>query len=246
MTAPADWYPDPLGRYEHRYWDGTSWTAHVATAGETAHDPIEEAAPQAGEVDGGTSTSPGDASAGASSQPPAGSPAPGPGTGPPGPAAAPETSAPPGGSTPPGGTTAPQAQPGAVPGAAGTTPGGGSSTNGKALASLLISILLGWIPILGGGIAIVLGFMARREISDSGGAQAGDGMAIAGIVLGILGILAWIGIILLIIVGVSMSVPFLNELERQLQEIEQLEITEFPQSQSMALLPAAVRTRLPV
>ena len=23
---PADWYPDPSGKHEHRYWDGTVWT----------------------------------------------------------------------------------------------------------------------------------------------------------------------------------------------------------------------------
>ena len=22
---PANWYPDPFGRHEHRYWDGTQW-----------------------------------------------------------------------------------------------------------------------------------------------------------------------------------------------------------------------------
>lgn len=29
--APAPgWYPDPSGRYEVRYWDGRSWTEHIA------------------------------------------------------------------------------------------------------------------------------------------------------------------------------------------------------------------------
>ncbi len=31
--AAADWYPDPFGRHEHRYWDGARWTEHVASAG---------------------------------------------------------------------------------------------------------------------------------------------------------------------------------------------------------------------
>ena len=26
MTAPAGWYPDPEGRPDERYWDGTAWT----------------------------------------------------------------------------------------------------------------------------------------------------------------------------------------------------------------------------
>jgi hypothetical protein len=27
--TPADWMPDPTGRFEHRYWDGARWTEHV-------------------------------------------------------------------------------------------------------------------------------------------------------------------------------------------------------------------------
>lgn len=34
----AGWYPDPLGRYELRYWDGGAWTAHVSTGGQTSMD----------------------------------------------------------------------------------------------------------------------------------------------------------------------------------------------------------------
>jgi hypothetical protein len=36
--APADWYPDPLGRYEHRYWDGSRWTTHVVSHGHQGID----------------------------------------------------------------------------------------------------------------------------------------------------------------------------------------------------------------
>jgi hypothetical protein len=36
---PAGWYPDPTGRNEHRYWDGATWTEHVATRGVSAVDP---------------------------------------------------------------------------------------------------------------------------------------------------------------------------------------------------------------
>lgn len=35
----ANWYPDPLGRHELRYWDGTQWTEHVASHGRQAIDP---------------------------------------------------------------------------------------------------------------------------------------------------------------------------------------------------------------
>jgi uncharacterized protein YxjI len=35
---PADWYPDPSGRHEHRYWDGSRWTEHVASHGRQTTD----------------------------------------------------------------------------------------------------------------------------------------------------------------------------------------------------------------
>jgi uncharacterized protein YxjI len=39
--APAapDWYPDPFGRHEHRYFDGANWTERVASHGRQATDP---------------------------------------------------------------------------------------------------------------------------------------------------------------------------------------------------------------
>ena len=40
VETPAGWYADPIGRYEHRYWDGVSWTENVATAGAQSTDPI--------------------------------------------------------------------------------------------------------------------------------------------------------------------------------------------------------------
>jgi len=38
-TVPADWYKDPAGRYDYRYWDGTKWTEHVSRAGTVHKDP---------------------------------------------------------------------------------------------------------------------------------------------------------------------------------------------------------------
>ena len=34
-----DWYPDPYGRHEMRYFDGTRWTEHVASHGRQSVDP---------------------------------------------------------------------------------------------------------------------------------------------------------------------------------------------------------------
>lgn len=36
---PPDWYPDPYGRFEHRYWDGAVWTDHVSSHGTQSSDP---------------------------------------------------------------------------------------------------------------------------------------------------------------------------------------------------------------
>ena len=43
--------------------------------------------------------------------------------------------------------------------------------------------------------ALILGIMARKEIDASGGSQSGRGMAIAGIILGIVGIVLSLAII---------------------------------------------------
>jgi hypothetical protein len=37
--VPAAWQPDPLGRHEFRYWNGATWTEHVADAGVAGVDP---------------------------------------------------------------------------------------------------------------------------------------------------------------------------------------------------------------
>ncbi|MFN8021474.1 MAG: phospholipid scramblase-related protein [Acidimicrobiales bacterium] len=46
MSNPApNWYPDPTGRHEHRYWDGNAWTDHVSDRGVTGTDPVQGSAP---------------------------------------------------------------------------------------------------------------------------------------------------------------------------------------------------------
>lgn len=42
-TKP-DWYDDPTGRHQHRYWDGSVWTADVADSGRTSVDPLDQRA----------------------------------------------------------------------------------------------------------------------------------------------------------------------------------------------------------
>jgi hypothetical protein len=38
-AVPAGWYADPAGRFELRYWDGSTWTEHVSRAGQQYTDP---------------------------------------------------------------------------------------------------------------------------------------------------------------------------------------------------------------
>lgn len=38
-AVPAGWYADPAGRFELRYWDGTTWTEHVSRTGQQFTDP---------------------------------------------------------------------------------------------------------------------------------------------------------------------------------------------------------------
>jgi Protein of unknown function (DUF2510) len=41
------WWPDPFGRHEHRYYDGSKWTDHVSDKGVTSVSPaIAVPAPQ--------------------------------------------------------------------------------------------------------------------------------------------------------------------------------------------------------
>lgn len=61
-----------------------------------------------------------------------------------------------------------------------------------AIVSLITGILgVTFLPVIGSIIALITGYMAKKEISESHGALAGTGMATAGIILG------WIGIALL-------------------------------------------------
>lgn len=59
-------------------------------------------------------------------------------------------------------------------------------TNGLAIASLVLGIL--WLYWVGSILALVFGYGAKAQIDRSGGAEGGRGLAIAGIVLG------WVGV----------------------------------------------------
>ena len=61
-----------------------------------------------------------------------------------------------------------------------------SKTNGKAIASLVLSLV--WILGINSILAVIFGFVAKREIRESNGTQTGDGLATAGIIIGFVGI----------------------------------------------------------
>lgn len=41
-NTPPSWQPDPSGRHQYRYWDGTSWTEHVSDSGQQSTDPLTQ------------------------------------------------------------------------------------------------------------------------------------------------------------------------------------------------------------
>jgi hypothetical protein len=91
----------------------------------------------------------------------------------------------PGWGGPPPGTIYPGA--GSPPVAPAYGPATRTRTSGLAIASLVTGLFF-WCWVIPGIVSIVLGHLALESIEDSGGTKTGRGMAIAGIVLG------WVGI----------------------------------------------------
>jgi len=80
--------------------------------------------------------------------------------------------------------------------------------NGKATAALvtgLSTLLFSWCCGAGvlGAVAIVLGAKARGEIRASGGRQTGDGVALAGMILGAAAIV--VGVLALVLIAVALA-----------------------------------------
>jgi Domain of unknown function (DUF4190) len=96
---------------------------------------------------------------------------------------------------------APPPQPPPAPPAYGQPPStgagyqSGQKTNGLAIAALVLGIagLVFYACGVASILALVFGYMSRRQIDESGGTQGGRGMAIAGIIMG------WIGVALVVI-----------------------------------------------
>ena len=79
-------------------------------------------------------------------------------------------------------------------------------TNGKATSSLIVGIttlVLSWCCGFGvlGLVAVVLGMKGRSEIRRSGGAQGGEGIALAGVITGAIAVLVGL-LVLIAVIGV--------------------------------------------
>mgnify|MGYP001235207499 CR=1 FL=1 len=86
---------------------------------------------------------------------------------------------------------------------------GGPSTNGFSIASLVLGIV--WVFGVGAILAVIFGFVARKQIRESGGRQGGNGMATAGIILGFVGIA---GLILWIVLSGAITSNINNCLDQ--------------------------------
>ena len=76
-----------------------------------------------------------------------------------------------------------------------------TGTCGFAIASMVLGIL--WIWGIGSVLALVFGYISRRRIDESEGSLTGRGMAIAGIVLGWIGVVALIAVIIAIVIAAT-------------------------------------------
>jgi hypothetical protein len=76
------------------------------------------------------------------------------------------------------------------------------TTNGMAIAALVCGLLGIFV------LAMIFGYIGRRQIDDSGGRMSGRGMAVAGIVLGWIGLVLfvlWIVLIIVVLAAASHS-----------------------------------------
>lgn len=76
-------------------------------------------------------------------------------------------------------------------------------TNSMAIVSLVCSILglVGFLPVIGSIIGIIVGNKAKTEIMNSAGTQSGDQLARGGVIVGWIGLAFW-ALIFLCICGI--------------------------------------------
>lgn len=89
-------------------------------------------------------------------------------------------------------------------------PAAGPRTDGLAIAALVLgifSLVCSWIclGVVLGPAAAIMGFISRNRIAASGGTIGGGGLAIAGLVLGIIGFLASAAFVLIYVISAASS-----------------------------------------
>jgi hypothetical protein len=70
-----------------------------------------------------------------------------------------------------------------------------------------------WVFGVGAILAVIFGFVARKQIRESGGRQAGGSMAMAGIILGFVGIaglILWIVVAVAVVNNINHCIQFSN------------------------------------
>jgi hypothetical protein len=183
-TAPAGWYPDTTKPGQQRYWDGKAWTEHVA--------PLAPTAPAGSGPAATTATTPTTAGPTTPTATPAAAATATAPTTPVAPAGAPTMQQPavPGSYPPPGGYPPPGAAGVPMPGSP------GSRTNALAIVSFVAGLI--WICGAGSFIAVILGHVSLSQIKRT--QEKGRGFAIAGLILG------YIGVALTILAVVALAV----------------------------------------
>ena len=108
---------------------------------------------------------------------------------------------------PPGGGYVPPPPGGYVPPGAGYA---ATRTDGLAIAALVIGIIslvcsFFCLGVVLGPTAAIMGFISRQRIATSGGMLGGGALAVAGLVLGIIGFIASVGFFFLYFAGAISS-----------------------------------------
>ena len=82
------------------------------------------------------------------------------------------------------------------------------STSGFAVASFVLSLVgLLVVPFIPSVLAVVFGHVARSSIKRSRGAQTGGGLAVAGLIIGYIGVAVWI-LLFALIIGMGFFAAF--------------------------------------
>jgi hypothetical protein len=79
------------------------------------------------------------------------------------------------------------------------------TTNGLAIVSLVFGVL-GWtlLPFIGMIVAIITGHIALGQVRRSSGAETGEGLAIAGLVLGYLALAVGFIVLVMIVFAIGL------------------------------------------